>query len=174
MAKVTIGGRNYEVEVRGDKVVVDGNEYDIKVREDAGYATVNAGGVAYRVQLPPAGARESGMTVHVDYRPFVVEIDGRLGAGAAPRERKASTTAVGSSVGAMVKGGVVAQIAGRILSIKVKVGDTVAKGDILLLLEAMKMENEIKSPIDGIVKDIPVAEGARVSEGQTLAVIEVD
>ena len=73
-----------------------------------------------------------------------------------------------------MKGGVAAQIAGRILSIKVKVGDTVAKGDVLLLLEAMKMENEIKSPTDGIVKDIPVKEGDRVSEGQVLAVVEID
>jgi len=67
-----------------------------------------------------------------------------------------------------------AQIAGRVVSIKVKIGDTVAKGDILLILEAMKMENEIKSPGDGIVKDLPVAEGARVAEGDTLAVIEAD
>ena len=62
----------------------------------------------------------------------------------------------------------------EIVSWKVKVGDTVAKGDVLLLLEAMKMENEIKAPTSGIVKDIPVAEGARVSEGQVLAVIEAD
>jgi biotin carboxyl carrier protein len=38
----------------------------------------------------------------------------------------------------------------------------------------MKMENEIKSPGDGIVKDLPVPEGARVAEGDTLAVIEAD
>jgi biotin carboxyl carrier protein len=41
-----------------------------------------------------------------------------------------------------------------------------------MTLEAMKMENEIKSPADGTVKEIPVAEGGRVSEGDTLAVIE--
>ena len=63
MAKVTIGGRSYEVEVRGEKVIVDGHEYAITVREEAAYATVNAGGVPYRVQLPPAGSRESGMEV---------------------------------------------------------------------------------------------------------------
>ena len=175
MATVKVGGRSYEVEVRGDKVIVDGHEYDIKVREEPAYATVNAGGVPYRVQLPPAGARDTAMlAVQVDYRPFTVEIEGRLTSGPQPRERKQAGPATGGVVGASVKGGVAAQIAGRVLSIKVKVGDTVAKGDVLLLLEAMKMENEIKAPTSGIVKDIPVAEGGRVSEGQVLVVIEAD
>ena len=176
MTKVTIGGRIYEVEVRGDAVVVDGHEYPVTVRDETGYATVNAGGVPYRVQLPAAAERASGMAIQVDYRPFTLEFEGKLGGGsaAAPRERRASEAASGASAITSVKGGISAQIAGRVLSIKVKVGDAVAKGDVLLLLEAMKMENEIKSPIDGIVKDIPVAEGARVAEGQTLVVVEID
>ena len=174
MAKVTLGGRSYDVEVRGDKVLVDGHEYAISVREENGYATVKAGDVPYRVQLPPAADRASGMRVQVDYRPFTVEYDGRLTSGPAPRARRASESASVAGGAASVKGGVTAQIAGRIISIKVQVGQSVAKGDVLLLLEAMKMENEIKSPTDGIVKDIPVAEGARVSEGQTLVVVELD
>ena len=110
----------------------------------------------------------------MDYRPFKSSLKAaRRGPAAAPRERKVAE-AMSVPGSAAVKGGVSAQIAGRVLSIKVKVGDTVAKGDVLLLLEAMKMENEIKSPIDGIVKDVPVAEGARVSEGQTLVVVEID
>lgn len=174
MAKVTIGGRSYEVEVRGDKVVVDGHEYAVTVREEAGHLLVNAGGVPYRVQLPPAAERQSGMQVSVDYRPFTFEYEGKVGGGPAPRERKSAAPLAAGGGPAGVKGGVTAQIAGRVLSIKVKVGDTVAKGDVLLLLEAMKMENEIKAPTDGIVKDIPVKEGDRVLEGQTLAVIELD
>jgi glutaconyl-CoA/methylmalonyl-CoA decarboxylase subunit gamma len=174
MAKVTIGGRSYEVEVRGDKVVVDGHEFPVTVREESAYSTVNAGGVPYRVQLPAAADRASGMGVQVDYRPFTFEYEGRLSGGAAPRERRVSEAATIGGGAASVKGGVTAQIAGRIISIKVQVGQAVAKGDVLLLLEAMKMENEIKSPTDGIVKDIPVAEGARVAEGQTLVVVELD
>src|SRR5690349_701873 len=78
MAKVTIGGRSYEVEIRGDSVVVDGHEFPVKVREEGAYATVTAGSVPYRIQLPPIGARESGMSVQVDYRPFIFEFEGRL------------------------------------------------------------------------------------------------
>ncbi|MGE0600429.1 MAG: biotin/lipoyl-containing protein [Dehalococcoidia bacterium] len=174
MASVTIGGRTYEVEVRGETVVVDGHEYPVSVKNEAGTTTVTAGGVPYRVQLPAADERASGMQVQVDYRPFTLEYEGRLGGGPAPRERKAQVAASAGGGGASVKGGVTAQIAGRVISIKVNVGDAVAKGDVLLLLEAMKMENEIKSPTDGIVKDIPVAVGDRVSEGQVLAVVELD
>jgi biotin carboxyl carrier protein len=174
MAKVTIGGRDYDVEVRGDKVVVDGHEFPVSVREENGYATVKAGDTPYRVQLPPASERVSGMGVHVDYRAFTFEYEGRLSGGPAPRERKTVETGASTGGPAAVKGAVAAQIAGRVITIKVKVGDTVARGDVLLLLEAMKMENEIKSPSDGIVKDIPVTEGARVSEGQCLVVVELD
>lgn len=172
MATVTIGGRKYEVEVRGDKVVVDGHEYPVKVREEQGYATVHAGGVPYRVQLPPTGERQSGMTVEVDYRPFRVEYEGRLGGGPAPREARTPAAGGGGAPRAAVKGAVTAQIAGRVLAIKVSVGQTVARGDVLLLLEAMKMENEIKAPADGVVKEIAVAEGGRVAEGEVLVVIE--
>lgn len=171
MATVTIGGRKYEVEVRGDKVVVDGHEYPVKVREETGYAAVNAGGVAYRVQLPGAAERQSGMTVEVDHRPFTFEYEGRLGGGPAPRETRSAAAAAGAPRAA-VKGAVTAQIAGRVLSIKVTAGQAVARGDVLLLLEAMKMENEIKAPADGVVKEIAVAEGARVAEGETLVIIE--
>jgi glutaconyl-CoA/methylmalonyl-CoA decarboxylase subunit gamma len=172
MAKVTIGGRSYEVEVRGETVVVDGQEFPIKLREDHGYTTVTAGGVQYRVQAPPEGQRESGMAVQVDYRPFTVEIDGRLGGGPAAREpRAAAGGAAAAAPRAGVKGGVTAQIAGRIIALKVKPGDAVKQGDVLLLLEAMKMENEIKAPADGTVKEILVKEGDRVTEGQAMVVV---
>lgn len=173
MAKVTIGGRTYEVEVRGDRVVVDGHEYAVTIREETGHLTVNAGGVPYRIQLPPVDQRQSGMEVLVDYRPFTLEWEGRLGGGPAPRERTAPAgAAAGGGSKAAVKGAVTAQISGKVLRINVKPGQAVAKGDVLLILEAMKMENEIKAPADGTVKEIPVAEGARVSEGDVLAVIE--
>ena len=170
MAKVTLGGRSYEVEVRGEIVVVDGNEFPIRQREDADYVTVTSGGVGYRVQLPPEAERVSGMQVHVDYRPFTVEIEGRFGAGPAPREARSAPAAT-AAPRAGVKGGVSAAIAGRVLKIKVAKGDTVAQGHVLLLLEAMKMENEIKATAAGTVTEILVSEGDRVSEGQTLIVI---
>jgi biotin carboxyl carrier protein len=57
---------------------------------------------------------------------------------------------------------------GTILSINVKVGDTVKKGQVLCILEAMKMENEIMAGGDGTVATVAVSQGDSVSTGQVL------
>jgi biotin carboxyl carrier protein len=61
---------------------------------------------------------------------------------------------------------------GTILSINVKVGDTVKKGQVLCVLEAMKMENEIMSGADGKVVSIAINQGDSVSTGQVFFVLE--
>ena len=57
---------------------------------------------------------------------------------------------------------------GNILDVKVTVGQSVKNGDTLLILEAMKMENEIKAPKDGVVASIAVTKGATVNSGDVL------
>ena len=57
---------------------------------------------------------------------------------------------------------------GNIIDIKVSAGDTVKSGDTLLILEAMKMENEIKAPCDGTVAGVHVAKGDTVDSGALL------
>ncbi len=66
---------------------------------------------------------------------------------------------------------VTAPMPGTILDVKVTQGASVKKGDILLVLEAMKMENEIVAPCDGTVKQVVVAKGASVNSGDALVVI---
>ncbi|MFT5336697.1 MAG: biotin carboxyl carrier protein [Sphingobacteriales bacterium] len=61
-----------------------------------------------------------------------------------------------------------APMPGLVLEAKVKVGDTVAKGDPVLILEAMKMENVLKSPTDGVIKSIIVKSGDAVEKNQIL------
>ena len=65
-------------------------------------------------------------------------------------------------------GEVKAPMPGLVLTIKVKENDEVAKGDSLLILEAMKMENVLKSPTAGIIKKILVEEGSKVEKNQVL------
>ena len=86
----------------------------------------------------------------------------------------ASTAPVASAAPAAParSGAVVAPIPGKILAIKVKVGDEVRPSQVLLILEAMKMENNVPSPVGGTVKEIAVSEGSEVRTGQTLLVIE--
>lgn len=174
MATVTIGGRTYEVEVRGDTVVVDGEEFPVTIARGDAYDTVTAGTVSYRVALPAEDARESGMAIEVDHRPFTLEYEGRLGGGPARPTPKASSAAAGGGAPAVsnVPGGVAAQLSGKVLRIEVQAGDAVEAGQLLLVLEAMKMENEINAPKAGTVKEVTVSEGAQVSEGETLVILE--
>ena len=60
---------------------------------------------------------------------------------------------------------------GTILDVKVKPGQAVAEGDILIILEAMKMENEILAPSAGTVVTVPVAVGASVNSGDVLVTL---
>ncbi|MBI2760059.1 MAG: acetyl-CoA carboxylase biotin carboxyl carrier protein subunit [Chloroflexi bacterium] len=61
---------------------------------------------------------------------------------------------------------------GRVVRVSVQAGDAVEAGDLLLILEAMKMENEIRAPRAGTVKEVRVAAGDRVSQGDALVVLE--
>ena len=70
------------------------------------------------------------------------------------------------------KGGVKSPLPGVVLDVKVNVGDTVKKGDVVIVLEAMKMENNINADRDGKITAIPVSKGESVLEGTDLVIIE--
>jgi len=84
-----------------------------------------------------------------------------------PQPEPAKTAAAAPEGAEIVK----APIPGTILKIEVKEGDSVKKGDVILILEAMKMENEILAPVDGTVATINVETGASVNSGDVLATI---
>ena len=67
---------------------------------------------------------------------------------------------------------VTAPMVGKILQVQCKVGDKVSEDDILILLEAMKMEIPVVSPISGMVKEIKVSAGDTVEAETVLAVVE--
>ena len=64
-----------------------------------------------------------------------------------------------------------APMAGTILDVKVKVGQTVNAGDVICILEAMKLENEVVADKGGVIKSIAVSKGDSVSNGQLIAII---
>ena len=82
---------------------------------------------------------------------------------AAPAAPKAAAPAGGTAVNAPMPG--------TILSVSVKPGQAVKKGDILVMLEAMKMENEIMAPVDGTVSAVNVTKGQSVQSGDALVTI---
>lgn len=71
----------------------------------------------------------------------------------------------------IMEGVVTAPMTGKIISVKVKKGDQVKAGQVLCILEAMKMENEINAPKAGIIQEVNVSEGSSVNESEILFVI---
>ncbi len=67
---------------------------------------------------------------------------------------------------------ITAPMPGNILSVNVANGDTVKSGQVLMILEAMKMENEIMAPHDGVVQSVHAAKGSAVESGTLLCVIQ--
>ena len=88
---------------------------------------------------------------------------------AAPASAPAPAPAAKSAGAGSIK--VASPMPGKILDVKANVGDAVKKGQVILILEAMKMENEVVAPEDGTVASIDVASGATVEAGDTLATL---
>ncbi len=131
-------------------------------------------------ELPADAAPDSEPTVE---RQFTAEVDGRRfevvlthpqatasGGGAARRPRKdrsRSGAAAGASGNALVT-----PMQGTVLRVLVEAGQAVSAGDVVAIVEAMKMENEVAAHRDGTVTELRAAEGGSVAAGDVLAVIE--
>ncbi len=124
------------------RITVNGTAYDVAV-EELGQGAVAAAPVA--AAPAPAAAPVA----------------------AAPAAPAAAPKASGTE--GSVK--VTAPMPGKILGVKASVGQAVKKGDVIIVLEAMKMENEVVAPEDGTVASINVSEGASVESGDVLATL---
>lgn len=93
--------------------------------------------------------------------------------GAVPASAPAAPAAPAAAPVSAPAGGekITSPMPGNILSVNVATGDTVQKGQVLMILEAMKMENEIMCPCDGKVVSVSVTKGAAVESGTLLCVI---
>ena len=122
--------------------------------------TVN--GVTYDVAVEEAGVSASAPVAAAPVAAAPAPAAGPAPA-AAPAETKTSLPADGTKVGAPMPGSIV--------DVCVAVGDTVKVGDRLIVLESMKMENDIVAAQDGTITGIGVAKGDMVNAGDTLVVI---
>ena len=116
---------------------------------------VTVNGVAYNVTV------EEGTGAAVASAPVAAAPTAAPAPAAAPAAPAAPAGAAGSVT-------VTAPMPGNILDVKVKAGDSVKAGDVLAILEAMKMENEIVAPQDGTVASVNVNKGDTVNSGDTL------
>lgn len=138
------------------RISVNGRWYEVEIK-DLGESPISVlvDGELYQVELEPEVSDMQ--VVRAEEREVLVS------------EPTPPTPAVSKPVAA--QGEVIAPMPGKILSIKVKVGDRVRYQDVLCILEAMKMENEIMSPVEGVVREIRVAEGQEVMYGDVLFVV---
>ena len=105
--------------------------------------------------------------VNVNGTVFEVEIEEMTGAPVAPAAAPAPAAPAAPAGGEKIT----APMPGTILAVNVTSGSAVKKGDVLMILEAMKMENEIMAPCDGTVTSVSVTKGAAVESGTLLCTI---
>lgn len=107
------------------------------------------------------------------YDVTVEELSGGAAPAAAPVAAPVAAPAPSKAVPAGGAGSikVSSPMPGKILAVKANVGDSVKKGQVILILEAMKMENEVVAPEDGTIASIDVTVGASVESGDTLATL---
>ncbi len=158
----TLAGRKRTVETDGRapiaKVVIDGTQYEVDWEMvPGGVVSMLVGGRSYAAH---AAERDGGFVVSVRGRSFRID---RSGAGDGP---SASARASGGS------GVIKAPMPGTVVKVLVSEGDEVAAGDGVVIVEAMKMENEVRSPIDGVVVKVSAAPGDSVGTTEVLVEIE--
>ena len=145
---------------------INGNQYEVKiddVNEASTVAHVTVNGTKYDVEI------EGGKGKPVS-KPQVIAAPEATGLSVTPKTPIATKPAAVAAPASGYK--VTCPLPGTILAINVKEGDTVTAGQTVVVLEAMKMENNIDAERGGVVKQVLVAAGATVMEGDVLLVIE--
>jgi len=143
---ILVNGRPFHVELAESKVVVDGIEYGVEINQDT--AWVN--GFPYPFTFRDGHGRPS--------------LGGRDGVpGVEPRPASPSVVRGGASV--------VSAMPGKVLRVLVNEGDAVQAGDVVCILEAMKMENELHAEKAGTVQEVLVQPGQSVEAGEPLVIV---
>lgn len=146
------------------KIKINGNEYAVTVKNvESSSAEVTVNGTDYMVDVE--GMRKQAASTKT---PKIVQPVAVPTGDSHPAVQKTSSPAATASASA---GDIKSPLPGVILDVMVKEGDAVKAGQRLMLLEAMKMENNIDSDRDGVVRRIHIAKGGSVLEGDLLITI---
>ncbi|HKS28274.1 MAG TPA: biotin/lipoyl-containing protein [Pyrinomonadaceae bacterium] len=162
-----IDGEKLDVRVRREAgrvfAEIDGRAVEMEVREgaDGSYLLIRDGRV-YVAHVSPSAAQPERQEVRVRGRVYSVALSD-------PKRLRASASSAAHADGSAQ---IVAQMPGKVVRVQVEAGAQVEAGDPILVVEAMKMQNEMKSPKAGTVASINTKAGATVNAGDVLAVIE--
>ena len=142
--KVEVNGNDYDIEVLGNKARINSEEIDLKLEEDEIMILDKKFHLDFLQEGQPSFMIINGMAYNVSKSVF---------SSTALKELKAP-------------------ISGQIIDISAMPGTVLKRGELVIILEAMKMENQIRSPLKGRVKEIKVKKGQSVRLGDILLTFE--
>ncbi len=154
-----------ELQRDGTRVVaqVDDRRYELAAHEvEPNVFLLQASGRVYECRVTAPGATDGVTEVRIGQAQFQITLND-------PKRLRHAPTAGAQASG---RGRVVAAMPGKVVRVLVAIGAQVEAGDALLVVEAMKMQNELKSPKAGTVVELHAAPGATVNAGDVLAVVE--
>lgn len=162
-----IDGQSYALDMQreGTRVAatIDGRGYELEAREtEPGVFLLLVGGIVYECRANHAATQGGTTEVHLGDEIFQVTLVDPKRLGGA---RGASAEASGR---AQIK----ASMPGKVVRVLVSAGMVVETGEALVVVEAMKMQNELKSPKSGTVVEVRAATGATVNAGDVLVIVE--
>lgn len=162
---VTIGERTIEVDLSGDRPTVDGEPVDAELARLPGTPVRHllADGASIGLVAKQAGDRGH-WELHLDGHRFEAEV--------IDERRRAIREMTGAAAGPQGPKPVRAPMPGMIVRVEVEAGESVSAGQGVVIIEAMKMENELKAEAEGVVARVLVAEGQAVEKGAVLVEFE--
>ena len=142
---------------------IDGRVYELEAHEvESNVYLIKHNNQIYQIFVAPQENEDEPFSVNAGKNDFEIKLSD-------PKRMRHSADASGNAAGAAE---IKTAMPGKVVRILVEQGAEIRQGDGVIIVEAMKMQNEMKSPKDGIVKEIRVQEGATVNAGDVLAIIE--
>jgi biotin carboxyl carrier protein len=161
----TVGDQEFEVEIlNSHEVSVDGKIYKVDFEPVSGQPVFSllVDGGSYQAHIFEGDEGELEILLRGTLYTALVEDE---------REKRLKSAA-GEGVANSGEFNLKSPMPGLIVLVNVKEGDTVGKGDVLVVLESMKMQNELKAPMDGKVSQVQISDGNSVEQNQSLLKIE--
>jgi biotin carboxyl carrier protein len=183
---LNIIGKDFEVDLEGldsshYSILVNGTKYEAQIQDETDAKIhIAVEGNLYLVELPKK-PDSGGMEAKVNNRKRILTSSNILGSKPIGSSKtRISDTSLGSvpdhtisthSKASGAEEGILAPMPGKVVMVTKNVGDDVKVGDVVLILEAMKMENEITSNMDGKITEVRVREGDSVDAQDVLVVV---
>jgi biotin carboxyl carrier protein len=152
---VTVGPNEYKVDIKNDQFMVNGQPMDLKIRQlnEQGLFLLQKGNKQLEMLLRAKDRNQ--VAVSVNRRHVMVQVE--------RNEAGKSRTTTNSTPGMLS-----APMPGTVIQVNVEEGQAVSKGDVVAVLESMKMQMEIRTPITGKVEKVFVSAGKKIEKGAEL------